>query len=122
VQNALAWWAVSVVGLLLLVAGAWRAGRWENVRRGLFLGARLTLILMAVLLGLVVLAFPLLFEFGFHRVFFEGGTYLFYYTDTFIRLFPLRFWRDAFGLLLVITLAEAAIIVALARKRRVSPR
>jgi len=121
VQNALAGWAVSVVAMGVLLASAWRDGGWPSVRRGLFRGARITLILMAALLGLVVLAFPLLFEFGFHRVFFDSGTYLFYYSDTFIRLFPVRFWRDAFGLLLLLTLAQAALIAVLTRDPRVAP-
>jgi len=121
VQNALAVWAVSVVALILLVAVGRRTAGWQVVRRGLFNGARITLILMAGLLVLVVAAFPLLFEFGFHRVFFDSGTYLFYYSDTFIRLFPVRFWRDAFGLLLLLTLAQATLITVLTRDPRVAP-
>ncbi len=30
----------------------------------------------------------------FHRLFFEGDTWLFFYSDTLIRLFPMRFWMD----------------------------
>jgi len=33
---------------------------------------------------------------GFHALFFEGDSWLFLYSDTLIRLFPLRFWQDAF--------------------------
>lgn len=33
---------------------------------------------------------------GFHSIFFEGDSWLFEYSDTLIRLFPLRFWQDAF--------------------------
>ena len=33
---------------------------------------------------------------GFHSLFFEGDSWLFLYSDTLIRLFPLRFWQDAF--------------------------
>jgi integral membrane protein (TIGR01906 family) len=32
----------------------------------------------------------------FHQVFFTGDSWLFYYSDTLIRLFPIRFWQDAF--------------------------
>jgi integral membrane protein (TIGR01906 family) len=32
----------------------------------------------------------------FHSLFFEGDSWLFAYSDTLIRLFPLRFWQDAF--------------------------
>lgn len=110
VQRAVSAWAVSAVTVGILIAGAWRWGGWPMVRRGLSLGARLTLILMAAVLGLVILAFPLFFEFGFHRVLFAQGTYLFYYSDTFIRLFPLRFWRDAFALVALLTLVEAGVL------------
>jgi integral membrane protein (TIGR01906 family) len=33
---------------------------------------------------------------GFHGLFFEGDSWLFAYTDTLIRLFPIRFWQDTF--------------------------
>ena len=33
---------------------------------------------------------------GFHSIFFEGDSWLFEYSDTLIRLFPLRFWQDTF--------------------------
>jgi integral membrane protein (TIGR01906 family) len=33
---------------------------------------------------------------GFHSLFFEGDSWLFLYSDTLIRLFPLRFWQDTF--------------------------
>ena len=32
----------------------------------------------------------------FHSVFFEGDSWLFLYSDTLIRLFPMQFWQDAF--------------------------
>ena len=34
---------------------------------------------------------------GFHRVFFSGETWLFPYSDTLIRLFPVIFWQDGFA-------------------------
>jgi uncharacterized membrane protein len=33
---------------------------------------------------------------AFHNVFFEAGTWQFLFSDTLIRLFPERFWRDTF--------------------------
>jgi uncharacterized membrane protein len=43
----------------------------------------------------VLLAFGVIFV-AFHQVFFESGTWTFFYSDTLIRLFPERFWRDTF--------------------------
>ena len=32
----------------------------------------------------------------FHALFFEGDSWLFLYSDTLIRQFPMQFWQDAF--------------------------
>ena len=48
-------------------------------------------------LGLVTVALAWDWAFvGFHRVFFSGETWLFPYSDTLIRLFPVAFWQDGF--------------------------
>jgi uncharacterized membrane protein len=51
--------------------------------------------LILTVLAFVVLAFYPFFVF-FHNVFFESGTWTFYWSDTLIRLFPARFWQDTF--------------------------
>jgi uncharacterized membrane protein len=43
----------------------------------------------------VLISFGVFFV-GFHEIFFPPGTWTFFYSDTLIRLFPERFWRDAF--------------------------
>ena len=50
-----------------------------------------------VVVGMFILPglFWALFE-GFHAIFFEGDSWLFLYSDTLIRLFPIRFWQDTF--------------------------
>lgn len=52
---------------------------------------------VVVLVGMFMLPdlFWAFFE-GFHSLFFEGDSWLFLYSDTLIRLFPLRFWQDTF--------------------------
>jgi uncharacterized membrane protein len=47
---------------------------------------------------------------GFHSIFFEGDSWLFFYSDTLIRLFPLRFWRDVFIALAVLSLGAGALL------------
>jgi uncharacterized membrane protein len=61
------------------------------------------MIALAGLIGLIVAvgmtASPDLFwDFFtlFHALFFEGDSWLFLNSDTLIRLFPIRFWQDAF--------------------------
>ena len=117
VQTALAVWVAATFLLALMLVGAHRDGGWRAVRSGLHLGSRITLILMATLVGLLVISFSTLFV-GFHRVFFQEGTWVFYYSDTLIRLFPIRFWQIAFATLLLLTCAEAALILLLTRNSR----
>lgn len=93
-------WVVLIVVVFILH----RLVGWSPVLEGLEASARGTIWLMLLLaLGLVI-AFGVLFV-GFHRIFFEGDTWLFSYSDTFIRLYPERFWRDTFALVAIITLA-----------------
>jgi integral membrane protein (TIGR01906 family) len=95
VQAALRVWlgcAVVVVGLVVVL---WWRGDMEGLLLGLRQGARWTLGLMAAIVVGLIASFSFLFV-GFHRIFFEGETWLFLYSDSLIRLFPERFWRDAF--------------------------
>jgi len=82
---------------LLLISGilAWRVGLWEAYRLGLTRGGWLTLGLVGAVILFVLISFNIFFV-GFHRVFFEGDTWIFRFSDTLIRLFPVRFWQDAF--------------------------
>ena len=51
----------------------------------------------------IFLSFGTLFV-EFHNVFFSPGTWTFRFSDTLIRLFPERFWRDTFLVVGVISL------------------
>ncbi len=97
VQAALRiWWA----SLMLLAVLGWASRQWGAERafwRGVATGGWLTAGLMLALVALIVVAFQTVFV-DFHRVFFEGDSWRFLYSDTLIRLFPERFWRDAFML------------------------
>jgi len=101
-QISLKIWAA---GLALFVAlGLWarRAGWWWGYRAGISRGGMLTMILVTVLIIFITINFNRLFT-EFHHIFFEGDTWVFKYSDTLIRLFPMRFWQDAFILLGVMT-------------------
>lgn len=120
-QTALLVWraclAAAVLGLVVLAA---RAGRGE-VWRALSLSGQLTMALMVGLGLALLLGFSFVFV-GFHRVFFEGDSWLFHYSDTLIRLFPERFWQDAFLWVAGLTALEGALLwrIGRARLRRVS--
>jgi integral membrane protein (TIGR01906 family) len=105
-------WRVLGLGwVIFILAGALVGTRlgWELVVEMVTASARGTIWLMFLLaLGLVI-AFGVLFV-GFHRLFFEGDTWLFSYSDTFIRLYPERFWRDTFALVAIVTLVLSLIL------------
>jgi integral membrane protein (TIGR01906 family) len=91
------------LGVVLHITG-YREELWRSLR----LGARIMLLLMLVLT--IGLAFSFRYVFvGFHRIFFEGDTWLFQYSDTLIRLFPERFWRDAFVFVVVLTVGGVGL-------------
>jgi integral membrane protein (TIGR01906 family) len=94
-QGALRVWNISVIVLLALGLWAWRRNWLAQYLHGLSRGGWLTLGLIAVIILLVIIAFNQLFV-VFHQIFFPQGNWMFNYSDTFIRLFPERFWRDIF--------------------------
>jgi len=68
---------------------------WQAYRLGLKRGGWLMLGLVLVIGLFGVIAFRQLFTL-FHALFFEGDSWLFLYSDTLIRQFPMQFWQDAF--------------------------
>jgi integral membrane protein (TIGR01906 family) len=119
-QAALKVWIAGVVVVGVTLAGMLLARRGNDARSALLAGSRLTLVLMAILgVGLVV-GFGFVFV-GFHRVFFEGDTWMFLYSDTLIRLFPERFWQDVFAFIAGGTLVETGAIYLAARRRPARP-
>ncbi|MEX1247817.1 MAG: TIGR01906 family membrane protein [Anaerolineales bacterium] len=97
-------------------AAAWHFGHWEVVRAGLVRGGQITVGLIVAVLIFVALSFNALFT-AFHRIFFEGDTWMFQFSDTLIRLFPLRFWQDVFIALGLLTLLGGVALWLGLRKR-----
>lgn len=81
----------------VLLSGIWakRGDWWSEYRQALSRGGWLTVGLIVAVITAIILNFNAFFV-AFHRVFFEGDTWLFKFSDTLIRLFPVRFWQDAF--------------------------
>lgn len=95
VQLALKVWQASLGLVIGLGLAAWGA-RWsDSYKRGLARGGWLTLGLIAFVLVNVFVSFDALFT-AFHRIFFTGDTWIFLFTDTLIRLFPIPLWQDTF--------------------------
>ena len=123
VIGALRVWYLSL-GILILLAILAQRSRWmpdylNGLRRG-----GMWMIGLAVALGLIagigITTNPDVFwEFFalFHAIFFEGDAWLFYYSDTLIRLFPIRFWQDAFLWAAILALGGGAGLAFGIRRR-----
>lgn len=111
--------------LLSLIAVAYLRRRSPGgVRRGLFAGSIVTLVIIISLGVLAVLGWEQFFA-QFHSVFFASGTWTFSLQDTLIRLFPGQFWVDGgivvAGLVLIASLVSL-ILTWPTRKRRGLPK
>ena len=93
-RMVIAWTIISII-LLGLLGAAW-IGKWlSDYGHILCRGGMVTIILIFTILMFVIISFDKLFS-SFHSLFFESGSWLFYYSDTLIRLFPVRLWQDFF--------------------------
>lgn len=103
-----AWWillaALIIVGLI-----SWRLKGFKRYLKALSSGGWLTIGLILVILIFVLISFNSLFT-DFHRIFFSGDSWLFLFSDTLIRLFPMKFWQDAFIWMGIFTIVFAFLI------------
>ena len=112
------WWAI-LGTIAVLGALAWFAKAWPAFLAGLQGGGRLTLILAVALGAIATLggagSGELFWQFfaDFHHLFFSGNSWLFSFSDTLIRLYPIRFWEDAVLYIGIITAIGAALLAFL---------
>lgn len=92
-QVALLVWQSSLLALVGLGLWALRSDWLNDYKEMLSKGGKVTLYLLGTLLLFALLSFNTFFT-GFHSIFFDGDTWLFLFSDTLIRLFPIRFWSD----------------------------
>jgi len=90
-------WVGYGVWFLALGLGLWArfGGWWPEYVRGIWRGGWLTVGLVAAIGIFAGISFWQFFT-VFHELFFTGDSWQFLYSDTLIRLFPMRFWQDAF--------------------------
>lgn len=109
----ISWALLAVLGLISMQKG-WRS----EYRKGFRIGGFIVLGLLIVIALFAMISFWNFFTF-FHSIFFEGDSWIFLYSDTLIRLFPLRFWQDAFLLAgLIILGGSLALVIGLKPKLR----
>lgn len=101
VKGSLNVWYISLA-ILLVLAFLFNKNNARNeylhgLQRGGWWMISLALILASIAGAGILLNPDIFFSFftWFHSLFFEGDTWLFYFSDTLIRLFPIRFWQDA---------------------------
>jgi len=117
VQGMLAAWLVGLAVVLAAGIWAWKGGWLKLFKQALSRGGWITIGLILAILAAVVTSFDWLFT-SFHKIFFQGDTWLFYYSDTLIRLFPIRFWQDCFIYIGVISLVSGLLLGILLMERR----
>jgi len=108
--------AAAMVILLILTVIANRYSLRSEIIQAFYRGGWGIVGLIAAILFFVALSFNNLFTW-FHQLFFESGTWLFYTSDTLIRLFPMRFWQDAFIFVGVLSLLMGAGLIWFAKKQ-----
>lgn len=116
VQGAMRVLYIGAALLLVLGVWAWRGGWWQTYRDGWGLGGKLTLGLIVLIILFVLAAFQGIFVL-FHEIFFASGTWVFYWSDTLIRLFPERFWRDTFLVVGILAVVFGVAAMVIFRKR-----
>jgi len=115
-QGALNVWYISLALLTLLGIWSWRGDWMQTYRLGLMRGGWLMVGLAAVIGLIVVVGIAINpnifwnFFAGFHHLFFTGDSWLFLFSDTLIRLFPIRFWQDAFLFTAIIALGGGVVL------------
>lgn len=124
VQQLFGFWYWIVLAFGLVAATALLTRQWQAFRITLFRGAMLTFIVAGTGAAIAILGVlgsgEMFWSFfsGFHAMFFSGDSWLFEYSDTLIRLYPIRFWEDAVLWLGVLIAIGASLMLRLGTNRR----
>lgn len=103
VQAGLKVWYAIIAFFLLVGVAAWKLNILQEFWKAVSRGGWLTLLLILLILAAVMIDFDALFA-QFHGLFFQADTWLFYASDTLIRLFPEKLWSDGFTFAGIFTL------------------
>lgn len=107
--------ALCVITLLICAGYILKNGRRDLIIKAFNAGGWGVVGLISAILLFVAISFNQLFTW-FHQLFFTEGTWQFFTSDTLIRLFPMRFWRDAFIFVGVLSLMLGGGLILITRK------
>lgn len=107
---ALRVWLGLIITILLLILLLLIFKEYDVLREGFLWSGWVSVGLVVILLLLILIDFDKLFT-QFHKILsFPGDTWLFYSSDSLIRLLPLRFFSDAFIFVGLFTLITGLIL------------
>jgi len=110
----LAIWRILFGFFMIVLFIGWKNNWQRAILRALEDGAKSTLAIIIGILIYVLINFNQLFTL-FHQIFFEGDSWLFYLSDTLIRLFPIKFWQDLFIYIGSFCILTSSILIILRR-------
>src|SRR6266540_3386876 len=112
-------WQVGFILVLLLGVVFWQRGERHAFASALQSGGLLTSGIILTIALLAVFAWQTWFDL-FHRFLFVPGSWLFSYSDTLIRLFPVKFWFDATLTISLSSFVGGLLMVLIGRQCRIA--
>ena len=108
-QSVLRVWQAALILLLLLSLILWKKGERKALTSAIQSGGLLTSGIILSIALLAIFGWQFWFE-TFHLFFFKPGSWLFSYSDTLIRLFPVEFWFDGTLTISALSLAGGILL------------
>ena len=112
-------WQAAFILVLFFGFMLWQKGEWKMLASAIQSGGLLTSGFILSIGLLAVFAWQFWFEM-FHLFFFKPGSWLFSYSDTLIRLFPMEFWFDATLNISILSLIGGLIIALIGWQWRIA--
>jgi len=107
-------WRILFIFFTFVLFLGWKNNWLRALLRALEFGAKITIAIIIGILIYVLVNFNQLFTL-FHQIFFEGDSWLFYFSDTLIRLFPIKFWQDLFIYIGSFSILTSSILIIIGR-------
>lgn len=118
-QAVLRTWQVVFILLLLTGLLLWQKEERQALSSAIQSGGLLTSGIILTIALLAIFAWQFWFN-TFHLFFFKPGSWLFSYSDTLIRLFPVEFWFDATLTISVLSLIGGLVLALIGWRLRTS--